>query len=120
MTVDGGSAAAGGNSERVERDDDEETVTTTAATVADEEGAAAKPGPAETAAATATPATTSTGEPLRLVTCTQSSLIDPLEVHVEERPVHVAEPVLTPIGTLQIFFFRFSRFAIIGIFSRDC
>lgn len=38
------------------------------------------------------------GEPLRMVTCTQVSLIDPLEVHVEVPPVHVAEPVLTPIG----------------------
>lgn len=43
-----------------------------------------------------------TGEPLRLVTCTQASLIDPLEVHVEVPPVHVAEPVLTPIGMLFI------------------
>lgn len=38
-------------------------------------------------------------EPLRMVTCTQLSLIDPLEVHVEVPPVHIAEPVLTPIGT---------------------
>ncbi|XP_033196749.1 rho guanine nucleotide exchange factor 2 isoform X2 [Bombus vancouverensis nearcticus] len=42
-----------------------------------------------------------TGEPLRLVTCTQASLIDPLEVHVEVPPVHVAEPVLTPIECLR-------------------
>lgn len=34
-----------------------------------------------------------------MVTCTQLSLIDPLEVHVEVPPVHIAEPVLTPIGT---------------------
>ncbi|XP_014236833.1 rho guanine nucleotide exchange factor 11 isoform X1 [Trichogramma pretiosum] len=40
-------------------------------------------------------------ESLRLVTCTQCSLIDPVEVHVEERPVHVAEPVLTPIESLR-------------------
>ncbi|KAJ8683003.1 hypothetical protein QAD02_018795 [Eretmocerus hayati] len=40
-------------------------------------------------------------EPIRLVTCTQCSLIDPVEVHVEERPVHVAEPVLTPIEALR-------------------
>ncbi|XP_043523811.1 rho guanine nucleotide exchange factor 11 isoform X2 [Frieseomelitta varia] len=45
--------------------------------------------------------TTVTGEPLRLVTCTQASLIDPLEVHVEVPPVHVAEPVLTPIECLR-------------------
>jgi len=42
-----------------------------------------------------------TAEPLRMVTCTQLSLIDPLEVHVEVPPVHVAEPVLTPIGTYK-------------------
>ncbi|XP_054000193.1 rho guanine nucleotide exchange factor 12 isoform X5 [Hylaeus anthracinus] len=41
------------------------------------------------------------GEPLRMVTCTQVSLIDPLEVHVEVPPVHVAEPVLTPIECLR-------------------
>lgn len=45
--------------------------------------------------------TTVTGEPLRLVTCTQASLIDPLEVHIEVPPVHVAEPVLTPIECLR-------------------
>lgn len=44
---------------------------------------------------------TSVTEPLRLVTCTQSSLVDPIEVHIEERPVHVAEPVLTPIGKFR-------------------
>ncbi|XP_061927923.1 rho guanine nucleotide exchange factor 11 isoform X2 [Apis cerana] len=47
------------------------------------------------------PSSTGTGEPLRLVTCTQASLIDPLEVHVEVPPVHVAEPVLTPIECLR-------------------
>ncbi|XP_006622201.1 rho guanine nucleotide exchange factor 12 isoform X2 [Apis dorsata] len=47
------------------------------------------------------PSNTGTGEPLRLVTCTQASLIDPLEVHVEVPPVHVAEPVLTPIECLR-------------------
>lgn len=41
------------------------------------------------------------GEPLRMVTCTQVSLIDPLEVHIEVPPVHVAEPVLTPIECLR-------------------
>ncbi|XP_012276921.1 rho guanine nucleotide exchange factor 11 [Orussus abietinus] len=45
--------------------------------------------------------TTGTGETLRLVTCTQCSLIDPAEVHVEEPPVHIAEPVLTPIECLR-------------------
>lgn len=45
-------------------------------------------------------------EPLRMVTCTQFSLIDPLEVHVEVPPVHIAEPVFTPIGT-TIYFQRF-------------
>ncbi|XP_076176092.1 rho guanine nucleotide exchange factor 2 isoform X2 [Ptiloglossa arizonensis] len=45
--------------------------------------------------------TTGVGEPLRMVTCTQVSLIDPLEVHVEVPPVHVAEPVLTPIECLR-------------------
>ncbi|XP_017794853.1 PREDICTED: rho guanine nucleotide exchange factor 11 isoform X2 [Habropoda laboriosa] len=50
---------------------------------------------------TSEPPTTGTGEPLRLVTCTQASLIDPLEVHVEVPPVHVAEPVLTPIECLR-------------------
>lgn len=39
---------------------------------------------------------------MRMVTCTQCSLIDPIEVHTELRPVHVAEPVLTPIGGLLI------------------
>jgi hypothetical protein len=38
-----------------------------------------------------------------MVTCTQFSLIDPLEVHVEVPPVHVAEPVLTPIGIPTTF-----------------
>lgn len=47
------------------------------------------------------PSSAGTGEPLRLVTCTQASLIDPLEVHVEVPPVHVAEPVLTPIECLR-------------------
>lgn len=47
------------------------------------------------------PAATGVGEPLRMVTCTQVSLIDPLEVHVEVPPVHVAEPVLTPIECLR-------------------
>ncbi|XP_043803070.1 rho guanine nucleotide exchange factor 12 isoform X2 [Apis laboriosa] len=47
------------------------------------------------------PSNTGTGEPLRLITCTQASLIDPLEVHVEVPPVHVAEPVLTPIECLR-------------------
>jgi len=46
---------------------------------------------------------TGMAEPLRMVTCTQFSLIDPLEVHVEVPPVHVAEPVLTPIGIPTIF-----------------
>lgn len=46
-------------------------------------------------------------EPLRMVTCTQFSLIDPLEVHVEVPPVHVAEPVLTPIGMNFILFDNF-------------
>nr|XP_031847705.1 rho guanine nucleotide exchange factor 12 isoform X2 [Nomia melanderi] len=41
------------------------------------------------------------GEPLRMVTCTQVSLIDPLEVHVEVPPVHIAEPVLTSIECLR-------------------
>lgn len=50
---------------------------------------------------------TVTGEPLRLVTCTQASLIDPLEVHVEVPPVHVAEPVLTPIGILFVCLYLF-------------
>ncbi|XP_023248166.1 rho guanine nucleotide exchange factor 12 isoform X2 [Copidosoma floridanum] len=45
--------------------------------------------------------TTSTGEPLMMVTCTQCSLIDPVEVCVEERPVHIAEPVFTPIELLR-------------------
>ncbi|KAL0104697.1 hypothetical protein PUN28_016378 [Cardiocondyla obscurior] len=45
--------------------------------------------------------TTGLAEPLRMVTCTQLSLIDPLEVHVELPPVHVAEPVLTPIECLR-------------------
>ncbi|OAD46957.1 Rho guanine nucleotide exchange factor 12 [Eufriesea mexicana] len=45
--------------------------------------------------------TTGTGEPLRLVTCTQASLIDPLEVHVEVPPVHVAKPMFTPIECLR-------------------
>lgn len=39
-----------------------------------------------------------------MVTCTQLSLIDPLEVHVEVPPVHIAEPVLTPIGKHASFF----------------
>ncbi|CAL7948282.1 unnamed protein product [Xylocopa violacea] len=47
------------------------------------------------------PSAAGTGEPLRLVTCTQASLIDPLEVHVEVPPVHVAEPVFTPIECLR-------------------
>ncbi|XP_025073904.1 uncharacterized protein LOC105426685 [Pogonomyrmex barbatus] len=42
--------------------------------------------------------TTGMTEPLRMITCTQLSLIDPLEVHVEVPPVHVAEPILTPIA----------------------
>ncbi|XP_046751994.1 rho guanine nucleotide exchange factor 11 isoform X6 [Diprion similis] len=41
------------------------------------------------------------GDPLRLVTCTQSSLIEPDEVRVEVRPIHLAEPVLTPIESLR-------------------
>ncbi|XP_039306176.1 rho guanine nucleotide exchange factor 11 isoform X2 [Solenopsis invicta] len=45
--------------------------------------------------------TTGMAEPLRMVTCTQLSLIDPLEVHIEVPPVHVAEPVLTPIEHLR-------------------
>ena len=49
---------------------------------------------------TAVQATNDAGS-LRLVTCTQCSLIDPLEVHVEELPVHIAEPVLTPIESLR-------------------
>ncbi|XP_043278903.1 rho guanine nucleotide exchange factor 11 isoform X2 [Venturia canescens] len=40
-------------------------------------------------------------EPMRMVTCTQCSLIDPIEVHTEVRPVHVAEPALTPIECLR-------------------
>ncbi|XP_076650814.1 rho guanine nucleotide exchange factor 2 isoform X2 [Halictus rubicundus] len=44
---------------------------------------------------------TGMGEPLRMVTCTQVSLIDPLEVHIEVPPVHVAEPVLTSIECLR-------------------
>ncbi|KAK0168905.1 hypothetical protein PV327_002662 [Microctonus hyperodae] len=40
-------------------------------------------------------------ESMRLVTCTQCSLIDPVEVHAEVRPIHVAEPVLTPIESLR-------------------
>ncbi|XP_025265216.1 rho guanine nucleotide exchange factor 12 isoform X5 [Camponotus floridanus] len=44
---------------------------------------------------------TGIAEPLRMVTCTQLSLIDPLEVHVEVPPVHIAEPVLTPIECLR-------------------
>lgn len=60
---------------------------------------AAKSGQSEEAAVvSATAATTNPAENVRLVTCTQCSLIDPLEVHVEERSVHLAEPVLTPIG----------------------
>ncbi|XP_034171982.1 rho guanine nucleotide exchange factor 2 isoform X4 [Osmia lignaria lignaria] len=47
------------------------------------------------------PPSTGIGEPLRMVTCTQASLIDPLEVHVEVPPVHVAEPVFTPIECLR-------------------
>ncbi|XP_034949191.1 rho guanine nucleotide exchange factor 12 isoform X2 [Chelonus insularis] len=47
------------------------------------------------------PPTTGIGESMRLVTCTQCSLIDPVEVHTEVRPVHVAEPVLTPIECLR-------------------
>ncbi|XP_029032097.2 rho guanine nucleotide exchange factor 11 isoform X2 [Osmia bicornis bicornis] len=47
------------------------------------------------------PPATGIGEPLRMVTCTQASLIDPLEVHVEVPPVHVAEPVFTPIECLR-------------------
>nr|XP_012137499.1 PREDICTED: rho guanine nucleotide exchange factor 12 isoform X5 [Megachile rotundata] len=47
------------------------------------------------------PSATGIGEPLRMVTCTQVSLIDPLEVHVEVPPVHVAEPVFTPIECLR-------------------
>ncbi|XP_032676783.1 uncharacterized protein LOC116846699 isoform X4 [Odontomachus brunneus] len=45
--------------------------------------------------------TTGMSEPLRMVTCTQFSLIDPLEVHVEVPPVHIAEPVFTPIECLR-------------------
>ncbi|XP_018377348.1 PREDICTED: rho guanine nucleotide exchange factor 11 isoform X6 [Trachymyrmex cornetzi] len=45
--------------------------------------------------------TTGMIESLRMVTCTQLSLIDPLEVHVEAPPVHVAEPILTPIECLR-------------------
>ncbi|XP_014478297.1 PREDICTED: rho guanine nucleotide exchange factor 12 isoform X2 [Dinoponera quadriceps] len=45
--------------------------------------------------------TTGMAEPLRMVTCTQFSLIDPLEVHVEVPPVHIAEPVFTPIECLR-------------------
>ncbi|XP_029169696.1 rho guanine nucleotide exchange factor 12 isoform X4 [Nylanderia fulva] len=44
---------------------------------------------------------TGVAEPLRMITCTQLSLIDPLEVHVEVPPVHIAEPVLTPIECLR-------------------
>ncbi|XP_025601965.2 rho guanine nucleotide exchange factor 11 isoform X3 [Athalia rosae] len=44
---------------------------------------------------------TSCGDPLRLVTSTQPSLIDPVEVRVEVRPIHLAEPVLTPIERLR-------------------
>ncbi|XP_018315492.1 rho guanine nucleotide exchange factor 12 isoform X2 [Mycetomoellerius zeteki] len=44
--------------------------------------------------------TTGMTESLRMVTCTQL-LIDPLEVHVEAPPVHVAEPILTPIECLR-------------------
>ncbi|XP_033211602.1 rho guanine nucleotide exchange factor 12 isoform X2 [Belonocnema kinseyi] len=40
-------------------------------------------------------------EPLRVVTCTQCSLIEPDEVHVEETTVHYAEAVLTPIEHLR-------------------
>ncbi|XP_046628149.1 rho guanine nucleotide exchange factor 11 isoform X2 [Neodiprion virginianus] len=46
-------------------------------------------------------ATGACGDPLRLVTCTQSSLIEPDEVRVEVRPIHLAEPVLTPIERLR-------------------
>ncbi|XP_058799501.1 rho guanine nucleotide exchange factor 12 isoform X2 [Phymastichus coffea] len=61
--------------------------------------AAAKSDQDENAAAAA--ASTNLTENVRLVTCTQCSLIDPLEVHVEERSVHLAEPVLTPIESLR-------------------
>lgn len=42
-----------------------------------------------------------TNDGLQFVTCTQTSLIDPIEVHADERPVHTAEPVLTPIECLR-------------------
>lgn len=44
---------------------------------------------------------TTIGDTMRLVTCTQCTLIDPAEVHAEVRPIHVAEPVLTPIERLR-------------------
>lgn len=84
----------------------------------DKEGAVAAAAPAETSSEggvdtekkeEAGVATTVT-EPLRLVTCTQSSLVDPVEVHVEERPVHIAEPVLTPIGNFLFIYLDLKAF----------
>lgn len=44
---------------------------------------------------------TGAGDIIQFVTCTQTSLIDPVEVQSNIRPVHVAEPVLTPIECLR-------------------
>ncbi|XP_043471753.1 rho guanine nucleotide exchange factor 11 isoform X2 [Leptopilina heterotoma] len=41
------------------------------------------------------------GETLRIVTCTQCSLIEPDEVHIEEPLILVAEEVITPIEHLR-------------------
>ncbi|XP_057324420.1 rho guanine nucleotide exchange factor 12 isoform X3 [Microplitis mediator] len=61
-----------------------------------------QPSPAQQPPPSSSSATSSgIGESMRLVTCTQCSLIDPVEVHAEVRPVHVAEPVLTPIESLR-------------------
>ncbi|XP_066599508.1 rho guanine nucleotide exchange factor 12-like isoform X2 [Prorops nasuta] len=38
---------------------------------------------------------------LRITTCTQFVLADPVEVHAEVPPVHIAEPILTPMECLR-------------------
>ncbi|XP_053593711.1 rho guanine nucleotide exchange factor 11 isoform X3 [Microplitis demolitor] len=60
-----------------------------------------QPSPAQQPPPSSSATSSGIGESMRLVTCTQCSLIDPVEVHAEVRPVHVAEPVLTPIESLR-------------------
>ncbi|XP_011497167.1 PREDICTED: rho guanine nucleotide exchange factor 12 [Ceratosolen solmsi marchali] len=95
QAVDASSVSAGS----IERDENED---------ADEDGSATKVtgnrrkvDHEEAASVAASAGLTIPGEPLRPTICTHCTLINPLEVHIEERLVHVAEPVLTPIEYLR-------------------